>query len=450
MSGTLAGIDSSEFSEYSRVAAPIYRTLTNVAESDIGIEVRNLQELYTLVFGAAGVEKLSALRMAKLVAITGKAFHVQVENNRTPYFTTIWLYGVEPVKDTQVLRKHSILAKAWAEGATPAYRYIRCYNPVGLSRTMDRFPSGIVDQLASVISSTATLSDNQLISIAFDFLVGRPFVNGRQNLLTPGEALSELSIQTLLKNAWEVGRYIQKRPIEPCALSLDGVVPGSDSWRVDQAQETTVLCLKNGSMNPLVVYLACLALETLGIGIGRGSQNLWRVLSCRMLSAELEYRYRLREASVATKRSKLELESRILREGERGVPSGMSQFSWNRVCRLYRDVAALAAETARNTSPILMQVSKLGDAIRSRGDSWAVGGLPSDLEGRLGTEWYGAFLRQAKTIVKSLDSLRDSFRLDPGIGYLTGEAIPAAYSGSVHSTADPPTASDWDRWTASW
>jgi len=421
-----------------------FQAFEDVGRTRPAVGVLNLPELYSLAFASVGTREVTALRLAKFVAMVGATCDLGTTQRTTPFLNAIWLYGIEPAKDTQLIKRHPLLDKSVVHGTSPRNRPVFCKDPSALATLVERFSPEPASTLRKLALAIEPLSDDELIGLSYDVVLGRPFPDGSGTIRNVQEALSPLVFDTLVKNLWSVGRYYNRSPLELRVLDIPADGRPFDLTTPSTIPIDGVTCLKNGTVNYLVAYQALLLIQSSNVSCGLRNVNLTRLLSCRLLSPELDLRFKVAQAAEKVGCSPREMYRVLQRPIGMRDDARLGSVRAQELGAIMRQVDAQCRESTRNVGKLFDHQGPLSSFLSWERGRPRVVRLPQRVGPTSGKDWYARLVASARQKARSLESLRDSFAFDPMTTLPPSQVY--AYVNIENDTRPKSAGDSWARW----
>jgi len=261
-----------------------YHELLGYAEKcvmELGpLELEDPADIYPLV--ALTSNGGSKLRFTKNVVLATQEFTTLSTPSLMP---TIHLYGPENFGNYEIVKCHPAIRPCGGQGINILQKQeitLRHRSDmVDLAWIQDLYKD-YIPYLENVFKITNTLQEKDLINLCYDSVFGRESINGSHNILNESEALSDVVLTTICRNALRMMRNKSYKPnsITPPTQTkyLNATVNRSDN----------IECLKNGTTNNIAIFLTIYTLNALEFP--STIDHLCQTLSTR-------YRHKLEEYS---------------------------------------------------------------------------------------------------------------------------------------------------------
>lgn len=280
-----------------------------------------LAAVYQSLYQAGLEPPIEATRFEKLAVIGRHLASFQDRRAHFPFIETIHNFGPYPEGITEFLRYVSdilTLSRVSPTGGPTTFHDSKIYSP---DPEKTKRAAGPVEEasedffedlktLAGFIIELPTTS--KVVDVAYSICLDRSEYNPSRNLRDSREALSPIVLTSLARNLWYIENSIRtERRRDPAVPKGEGVLP-FDEAILDWGDG--IECLKEGTINVLVAYLAVCTLHSRGYITGRNHKHLTRLLAWRKLNRDLKYR----QARGVLQRSQLDFERLIelLHDGE--------------------------------------------------------------------------------------------------------------------------------------
>lgn len=173
---------------------------------------------------------------------------------------TIHLYGPENLGNNEIIRCHPVIRSPSGKGIEtvqkPGINLNQRSNFEDIARINKSYKEYLV-YLQNVFRITHSFSREDLISLCYDSVLKRPNVNGSHNILDANEALCDVVLSSICRNAIRMIRdknYKQNRFIPPNESRYLSKITNSCN---------NIQCLKDGSLNNITTFLAIYSLNVL-------------------------------------------------------------------------------------------------------------------------------------------------------------------------------------------
>lgn len=220
------------------------------------IKLEEPSDLYTLVAIASG--ERDKLRFTKSVVLITQEFTILSNPMLLP---TIHLHGPENLGNNEIIKCHPSIRSPSGHGIEilqkPEINLNRRSNIEDIVRINELYKDYLI-YIKNIFKITNSLVPSDLISLCYDSVLNRQNINGSHNLLNPDEALSDVVLTSICRNALRMMRnkssYKPNRFISPSETRYLSKVTNSCSG---------IQCLKDGSLNNITTFLAIYSLNAL-------------------------------------------------------------------------------------------------------------------------------------------------------------------------------------------
>lgn len=212
-------------------------------------------DLYPLVVMTSN--ESDALRFTKSVVLITQEFTISSDPEFLP---TIHLYGPENLGNNEIIKCHPVIRSPSGKGIEtlqkPEINLNQRSNFEDVARINKSYKEHLV-YLKNVFRITNNFSREDLISLCYDSVLKRPNINGRPNILDANEALCDVVLSSICRNALRMMRGKNYKS--------NGFVPPNEPRYLHNITNSCngIECLKDGSSNNIVTFLGIYSLNAL-------------------------------------------------------------------------------------------------------------------------------------------------------------------------------------------
>lgn len=224
------------------------------------LELAEPSDLYPLVAISSGETKKT--RFTKSVVLVSQELTVLAEPALMP---TIHLYGPENLGNYEIIRCHPSIRPISGTGINKLKEqkeqeiklHIISDNET-LARVKDSYQA-YIPYLKEIFAITHKLSTENLIDLCYDSTLRRQKAKGSHNILDADEAVSDIVLTSICRNAMRSMRYRNCR--------VDRYIPHSGIKYLSNViinDCDSIECLKDGCINNITTFLAVYTLNAMG------------------------------------------------------------------------------------------------------------------------------------------------------------------------------------------
>jgi hypothetical protein len=224
------------------------------------LELAEPSDLYPLV--AISSDETKITRFTKSVVLISQELTVLTEPALMP---TIHLYGPENLGNYEIIRCHPSIRPISGTGIDKLKEqkeqeiklHIRSDNET-LARVMDSYKA-YIPYLKDIFAITHKLSTENIIDLCYDSALRREKAKGSHNILDANEAVSDIVLTSICRNAIRSMRYRN--------YSEDRYIPHSGVKYLSNViinDCDSIECLKDGCVNNITTFLAVYTLNAMG------------------------------------------------------------------------------------------------------------------------------------------------------------------------------------------
>lgn len=219
------------------------------------IKLEDPSDLYPLV--AKSSNESDILRFTKSVVLITQEFTI---SSNPEFLPTIHLYGPENLGNNEIIKCHPVIRPPSGKGIealqNPKINLNQMSNIDDIARINESYKEYLV-YLRDIFKITNMLSSGDLINLCYDLVLKRANINGSHNILNADEALCDVVLSSICRNALRMMRdknYTQNRFILPNETRyLSKITNSCDN----------IECLKDGSLNNITTFFAIYSLNAL-------------------------------------------------------------------------------------------------------------------------------------------------------------------------------------------
>ena len=272
--------------------------------------VKNITYLSFLVmdsYNKLNIKEVERLKFYKSLFILTETLTIISQNIDHYFLNHIYFFGPTIYKCLKASLGTVIDSVEKPIGDTYSRSPVYIKDETALKKRIEETDIELRNQVLYIVRLLEPFNGNQLTNIAYMLLQNSPDINSPDVIHHQFKTI-EIIKEDIIKHSLLINFVnLPKKDEYYCAYEIDELSTISlNSGDIEFFDNRNIECLKNGTVNPLIVYFGIFILTFNNVSLGEGFHNLKKLLSCRILynrQYKKKYNYNYEEQKISAKKS---------------------------------------------------------------------------------------------------------------------------------------------------